>query len=122
MFNHMVEHTAHLNLVFHALADATRRDILRQVLQKPRSISELALAYAFSFAAIAKHITVLELAQLVTKSKHGRQQIIEPNPVTVSLALSHLQEYDALWTARLDQLDQVLETGQDRKPRTKRQR
>ena len=112
-FNHMVEHTADLNLVFHSLADATRRDILMRVIESPRSISELAAAYAFSFAAIAKHISVLELAHLVTKHRQGRQQIIVANQKTVSLEASHLREYEALWNLRLDSLEQLLNSKQD---------
>lgn len=109
----MVEHTADLNLVFHSLADATRRDILLRVIESPRSISELAAAYAFSFAAIAKHVNVLELANLVTKHKQGRQQIIVANQETVSLAAAHLREYEALWNSRLDTLEQLLDSKQD---------
>ena len=109
----MVEYTLDLNLVFQSLADATRRDILKRVIAQPRSISELAGAYSFSFAAIAKHIGVLEMAHLVTKHRQGRQQIIRANPAAISSAASHLQEYEALWNSRLDNLDQLVLAEQD---------
>lgn len=107
----MVEYSADLNLVFHSLADDKRRDMLMRVIQQPRSISELADAYSCSFAAVAKHINVLELADLVTKRRQGRQQMVEARRDTLRAASSHLQEYEALWSSRLDALEKLLESG-----------
>jgi DNA-binding transcriptional ArsR family regulator len=96
-FNHLVERSASLDIVFKSLADATRRDILKRVSQESLSISMLAEPYEMSFAAIAKHISVLEAAQLITKRREGKQQMISAVPQTIAIALTHLEEYEKLW-------------------------
>lgn len=106
----MVEQSTHLNLLFHALADSTRRDILNRVAKMELSISELAKPYSMSFAAIAKHITVLEKAQLITKARRGKEQIISMTPQTVQLAEEHIAEYSRMWNERFDKLEGVLKT------------
>lgn len=107
-FNHMVESIG-LNLIFGALADATRRDILKRVSREERTISELAEHYAMSFAAIAKHVSVLEKARLVTKRQKGKQKIVRISPETVKVATAHLSEYEKVWGARFDALEKLLE-------------
>ena len=62
--------------LFHALADATRRDVLRRVLVEPASVSQLAAGYDMSFAAVQKHVAVLERAHLVVKQRRGREQLV----------------------------------------------
>lgn len=104
----MVEYRLELDQVFMSLADATRRDILARVLQLPQSIQELALAYSMSFAAVAKHISILESAGLVQKTKQGRKRIISANPETIAAATRELQRFEALWNDRFDRLDQLL--------------
>jgi DNA-binding transcriptional ArsR family regulator len=109
MLNHMVEYTINIDTVFSSLADATRRDILRLVLKHPHSIGELAEHYThMTFAAVAKHITVLETARLVVKVRQGRQQIISGNPQTVAVAVRTLEQYQALFDARFATLDTLL--------------
>lgn len=105
----MVEYAINLDSVFSSLADATRRDILSRVSRHPQSVGELADAHkSISFAAVAKHITVLEDAQLVIKKREGRYQIISANPKTMHQAAQVLQHYQALWDARFDALDKLL--------------
>ena len=105
----MVEYTINLDSVFSSLADATRRDILSRVLQRSQSIGELAEAHThLSFAAIAKHIAVLQEARLVIKKKEGRYQIISANPKAIATATDVLEGYKALWNARFDALDSLL--------------
>ena len=105
----MVEYAINLNSVFNSLADATRRDILNRVSKKSQSIGELAEAHkGLSFAAVAKHIAVLQEAQLVIKKREGRYQIISVNPKTLNQAAHVLQEYKAIWGARFDALDTLL--------------
>lgn len=94
--------------IFHALADSTRRDILHRVSVKSLPIKDLVVAYDMSFAAVSKHVAVLERAQLVTKSKEGRQQIITLKMDTLQFAQDHLSEYEKLWDTRLNQLDSLL--------------
>ena len=105
----MVEQSADLDIVFKSLADATRRDILKRVSKESLSISALAEPYSMSFAAIAKHIAVLEAAKLVTKSRQGKQQIISVVPKTIATAVTHLEQYEALWQDRFDALEKLLQ-------------
>jgi DNA-binding transcriptional ArsR family regulator len=94
--------------VFRALADATRRDILRRTMAGEASVSQLAAAYEMSFAAVQKHVAVLEGAGLVTKERSGRERIIRGNPETVRRAQALLDRYEQLWRARVDRLDALL--------------
>lgn len=105
----MVEYTIHIDAVFSSLADATRRDILNRVLQRAQSVGELADKYKHSsFAAVAKHIGVLEQARLIIKKREGRHQIISANPKAINVAARILEQYQALWDARFETLDNLL--------------
>lgn len=104
----MVEQSISLDSLFHALADKTRRDILERVSQAELSISSLAKPYKMSFAAIAKHVSVLEAAKLVTKRREGKEQIVSVVPDTVTIASAHLEQYKVLWGSRFDALEDVL--------------
>jgi len=95
--------------VFHALADATRRDIVARVMAgEQASISVLAARYAMSFAAVQKHVAVLEEAGLVMKERRGRERIVRGNPERLARARDLLTQLEALWRARFSQLDAVL--------------
>jgi DNA-binding transcriptional ArsR family regulator len=94
--------------LFHALADATRRDILRRTLAGDASVSVLAGAYAMSFAAVQKHVAVLEGAGLVTKEAKGRERLVRADPETLALAQRLLDAYADLWRGRIDRLDALL--------------
>jgi DNA-binding transcriptional ArsR family regulator len=94
--------------IFHALADATRRDILQRTLVGDSSVSRLAEAYAMSFAAVQKHVAVLEGAGLVTKESRGRERLVRAEPATIARAQQLLTAYAALWTGRVDRLDALL--------------
>lgn len=104
----MVELIENTDKVFHALADGTRRDILRRTLQQNHSISSLASSYNMSFAAVAKHINVLSRAQLIKKYKEGREQMIEANVATIAQVRELLETYETLWVNRLESLDALL--------------
>ena len=97
-----------VDLLFHALADRTRRDIMGKVSQSEHSISDLARQYEVSFAAIQKHVSVLEKASLVTKELRGRQKIVRNNPDTLHRAAELLTRYEHLWTQRIDAIGQIL--------------
>jgi len=103
----MVEQQS-LNIVFRSLADPTRRDILSRLVDGQQTISELAERYSMSFAAIAKHINVLEKAKLVSKRKNGKEQIITINGKTFGEADEYLQQYAMLWSDRFDRLEHLL--------------
>jgi DNA-binding transcriptional ArsR family regulator len=93
--------------IFHALADATRRDIVRRTLTSDASVSELAAAYSMSFAAVQKHVAVLEGAGLVTKKPQGRTRIVRADAPTLARAQQLLDAYALLWRSRIDRLDAV---------------
>jgi len=103
---------AEVDRVFHALADATRRDIVRRTLVGEASVSALADAYAMSFAAVQKHVAVLEGAGLVTKEARGRARIVRADPGQIDRVRSLLDAYADLWRGRIDRLDALL--GEDR--------
>ncbi|MCL2515015.1 MAG: helix-turn-helix domain-containing protein [Microbacteriaceae bacterium] len=99
---------AEVDRIFHALADATRRDIVTRVLRRPHSVSELAAGYAMSFAAVQKHVAVLERAALVSKTKRGREQLVRGEVDTVARATELLRAYEQLWHARAEGIDALL--------------
>jgi DNA-binding transcriptional ArsR family regulator len=101
--------------VFHALSDSTRRDILRHSFQEEHSVSALARFYDMSFAAIQKHVAVLELAALVSKRKHGREQLVRANVDTLRYASRLLEEFEVLWRDRLNRFGDVLEQEKEGK-------
>lgn len=97
-----------LNEVFHSLADPTRRDILTQTIERSKTISELVERYDMSFVAVAKHVAVLERAQLVRKQRRGREQLVQASPSALRFAASQLQRYEQLWNNRFDHLEEVI--------------
>jgi DNA-binding transcriptional ArsR family regulator len=105
----MVESNVALDMIFGALADATRRDILKRVSRQEQTISELAEPYAISLAAIAKHISVLEKAGLVTKCRIGKEKVVQVTPTAIKVAAAHLSEYEKVWSARFNALEKLLE-------------
>ena len=94
--------------IFQALADSTRRDIVVRVLRQEQSVSALAAHYRMSFAAVQKHVAVLEAASLVTKRRRGREQLVSGNVGTVRSASRLLDELEALWRGRIDRLGDIL--------------
>lgn len=94
--------------IFRALADATRRDIVRRTLTEEITVSALAAAYEMSFAAVQKHVSVLESAGLVNKNRHGRERLVRGNPDTLRKAQLLLDQYEELWRRRIDRLDALL--------------
>ena len=99
--------------LFHALADATRRDILRRAVRGEQSVSRLADAYPMSFAAVQKHVTVLERAGLVTKERHGREQLVRSDPDAVRGARRALEDLEAAWRGRVGRMSHLLATVPD---------
>lgn len=98
-----------VNRIFRALADATRRDIVRRTLGAPASVSKLAEAYDMSFAAVQKHVAALEEAGLVTKETHGRERWVRGDPERIRQAQRLLDQFEQLWRSRIDRLDALLE-------------
>jgi DNA-binding transcriptional ArsR family regulator len=98
-----------LNLLFRALADGTRRDILVRSLTETPSVSELAAGYRMSFAAVQKHVAVLERAGLVRKRPHGREQQVSTDRERLRRVGELLDQYEVLWRERMALLDEVLD-------------
>jgi len=94
--------------IFHALADATRRDIVARVLRDEHSVSDLARRYPMSFAAVQKHVVVLERAGLVSKHRHGREQRVRGEVAVVTEAHRLLDQIEALWRGRLGRLEDLV--------------
>jgi DNA-binding transcriptional ArsR family regulator len=107
-YNQMVVETAPADRVFHALADATRRDIVARALTAKESVSAIARRYPMSFAAVQKHVAVLEAAGLVTKERAGREQLVSASPAAIARAHGYLDELEARWRGRLDRFGQLL--------------
>jgi DNA-binding transcriptional ArsR family regulator len=104
----MVVGSEELDHLFHALADGTRRDILRRCAGGETSVSRLADAYPMSFAAVQKHVAVLERAGLVVKERRGRERIVRTDRDAVSGARRALDELEAAWRGRVRRMADVL--------------
>lgn len=94
--------------LFHALAAATRRDIVRRTLVDEQSVSALAAEYDMSFAAVQKHVAVLEAAHLIIKRAEGRERLVRADPTMIARARALLARYEDLWRQRIDRLDALL--------------
>jgi DNA-binding transcriptional ArsR family regulator len=94
--------------LFHALADRTRRDIMRRVLTGPQSVTVLAARYDMSFAAVQKHVAVLEKAGLLTKQRKGREQLASGDVEAVRSVASMLTELEQVWRGRIARIDELI--------------
>ena len=99
--------------VFAALADATRRDIVRRAIHGEEGVAELAEHYPVTFQAIQKHIAILERAGLVTKERIGRRKVVRTNREALLVARRLLDRYDALWRTRIDRMHDLIIEGAD---------
>ena len=97
--------------LFHALADATRRDILRRCVPGELSVSRLATAYPMSFSAVQKHVVVLERAGLVSKQRRGREQLVRTEPDAVRRAQQALDQLETAWRGRVHRMSRLLAPG-----------
>ena len=104
------ESAAGVDRIFHALAEGTRRDILAVAVGGTYSVSALAKRYPMSFAAVQKHVAVLEGAGLITKERHGRERLVRTEVDTVERARVLLDGIEELWRARVDRIDDLLAT------------
>lgn len=108
--------TIDFDAVFGALADATRRDIVRRAIDGDEGVSELAGHYPISFAAVQKHIAVLERAGLVTKRRVGKRKVVRTNAVALAGARRLLDRYENLWRGRIDLMSELIDETADRTP------
>jgi DNA-binding transcriptional ArsR family regulator len=101
---------AAVDRIFHALADGTRRDILALTVEGTYSVSALAKRYPMSFAAVQKHVAVLEGAGLITKEQRGSERLVHTDVETVQKARMVLKGIEQLWRGRVDRIDDLLAT------------
>jgi DNA-binding transcriptional ArsR family regulator len=104
----IVDQEDRADALFHALADRTRRDILRRALAGEHSVSALALKYEMSFAAVQKHVAVLEKAGLLTKRRSGREQLASGDVGAVRSVASMLGELEEIWRGRIARIDELI--------------
>jgi DNA-binding transcriptional ArsR family regulator len=104
----MVEYSLQLDSVFGSLADPTRRDMLRRVGRRELSVGQIAAHYDLTFAAVSKHLKILEKAKLISKRRRGKQQLVRLSPEAFVSATEYLEWYRQMWEERLDSLEQYL--------------
>jgi DNA-binding transcriptional ArsR family regulator len=109
----MVEYILSLDSIFASLADPTRRDILRRVSAEELSVGQIAQPYPLTFAAVSKHLKVLEAAKLIIKQRRGKEQMVSLAPQAFADAAEYLEWYRNLWENRLDTLDQYLNEAKE---------
>ncbi len=101
------------DLVFAAMADATRRDIVLRALSGTEGVVELASHYPMSFAAVQKHVAVLERAGLVSKRRNGRRKVVRTEIEALRLARGLLDQYEALWRGRIDRMTDLIAASKE---------
>jgi DNA-binding transcriptional ArsR family regulator len=102
-----------LDDIFTALADATRRSILERVTKAEMSIGEIAIHYSLTFAAVSKHIKVLERAGMITKRRRGKERVVIIVPDTLAIARNEIERYARMWGDRFGALDSLLKEMED---------
>jgi DNA-binding transcriptional ArsR family regulator len=110
----LADQDARTDAVFRALGDRTRRDILARVQREGASVTTLATAYDMSFAAVQKHVAVLERAHLVRKQRLGREQVVRADVATLRQAVDLLVSLEGVWRERADRLSAILSEGDPR--------
>lgn len=106
----MVERSSVLDAVFSSLSDPTRRDILRRVATEELTVSEISKPYKLTFAAVSKHLKVLESAHLIEKRRQGKVFFVKMVPKPIEEAAGFLEQYKRLWNDRFDRLEDYLKT------------
>jgi DNA-binding transcriptional ArsR family regulator len=109
----MVEYTFSLDSTFGALSDPTRRDILRRVSDAELSVGQLARFYDLTFAAVSKHLKVLEKARLIIKRRNGKEQLVSLAPQALADAAEYIEWYKQFMQGRLDALEIYLKEDQN---------
>ena len=111
MVNYLQQQTSeeHVNLLFHSLADPTRRAILQRLADHDLTVTEIAKPYDMSLPAISKHLKILEQAHLIGRKKHGREYQIHLEPQTLKTIEEYLAFYKKFWNTRLSNLEKFLQ-------------
>jgi DNA-binding transcriptional ArsR family regulator len=101
--------------IFGALGDATRRDIVRRAIEGEEGVAELAEHYSMSFAAVQKHIAILERAGLVSKHRMGRRKVVRTNLEGLRVARRLLDRYEELWRERVERMNELINESPEEK-------
>ena len=101
------------DLMFGALADHTRRDIVRRAIDAEEGVAQLASHYPMSFAAVQKHVAILERAGLVTKQRDGRRKVVRTNLEGLRTARRLLDQFEELWRGRIDRMSELVAEGKE---------
>ena len=104
--------------LFGALADPTRRDLVRRAIDAEEGVVELASHYPMSFAAVQKHIAVLERAGLVTKQRSGRRKVVRTDLERLRVVRRLLDQYEELWRGRIDRMTGLIADDEGERPMT----
>ncbi len=104
----MVEYTLLLDNIYSSLSDPTRRDILQRVAKQQLSVSEIALPYDLTLAAVSKHLKVLEKAKLIIKRRRGKEQLVCLAPQALEPAAEYLETYRQMWEESFNKLEELL--------------
>jgi len=99
--------------MFGALADATRRDIVRRAIDAQEGVAQIASHYPMSFAAVQKHVAILERAGLVSKHRIGRRKVVRTNLEGLRVARRLLDQYEELWRGRIDRMSELITNRQE---------
>jgi DNA-binding transcriptional ArsR family regulator len=99
--------------IFGALSDATRRDIVRRAIEGEEGVAELAAHYPMSFAAVQKHVAILERAGLVGKHRSGRRKVVRTNLTALRAARRLLDRYEELWRGRVERMAKLIDESQE---------
>ncbi|MEO8273651.1 MAG: winged helix-turn-helix domain-containing protein [Chloroflexota bacterium] len=102
-----------IDRVLGALADGTRRDILRRAMAGEQGVAQLAAYYPMSFAAVQKHVAILEGAGLVTKQRFGRRKVVRTDMDGFAVARRLLDQYEELWRGRIDRMSNLIEATKE---------
>jgi DNA-binding transcriptional ArsR family regulator len=116
----MVEQSSRLDAVFGALADPTRRAMLRSLAKQPRTIGELAAPFDISLAGASKHIQVLERAGLIQREVQGRVHLCRLDARPLHAGAEWIRHYEKFWTRRLDALEALLKAEDAARPAAKK--
>jgi DNA-binding transcriptional ArsR family regulator len=113
---HDPQRSGEVDRLFAALGDATRRDIVRRAIFGQEGVAELARHYPMSFAAVQKHVAVLERAGLVTKERIGRRKVVRLRVEGLREARTLLDRYEALWRERIDRMTELISQAEEEHP------
>src|SRR5690606_26141678 len=108
----MVEYVSELDMIFNSLSDPTRRDILARVARAEMSVGELVQKYDVSFAAISKHLKVMEKAKLIIKRREGKKHMVSLAPSALKSADEYMEQYRQMWEQRFNRIDSLLNEGE----------